>query len=185
MKHLIINGHPNQKSFCTRICQKLHSTLSNTSLLSLYELSFNPVFNGTYSANDLEPDLQNAQAKIKSAAHITLVFPTWWWSVPALLKGFLDRTLTPGFAFSYKSSTSQIQQKLLKGKTATIITTMDSPKWFAKYLMGNVLKHQIAKGVFGFCGIKVTRIIVLDRIKFRESSEKQKMIDHLIAKLKA
>jgi len=47
----------------------------------------------------LEPDLVAAQRDIHWAEHVVFVYPTWWGTYPALLKGFLDRVLTPGFAF--------------------------------------------------------------------------------------
>ena len=47
----------------------------------------------------LEPDLVRAQRVIYWAEHLVFVYPAWWGSFQALLKGFLDRVMTPGFAF--------------------------------------------------------------------------------------
>jgi NAD(P)H-dependent FMN reductase len=69
-----------------------------------------------------EDDMRRAQRLIQWADHLVFVYPTWWGTVPALLKGFLDRVLTAGFAFNeIKGGTGY--EPLLKGRSARLITT--------------------------------------------------------------
>ena len=84
----------------------------NVRWLQLDKLNFDPIVPGYRNAPPLEPDLQAAQADMLWAEHISLVYPSWWGSIPALLKGFLDRVLLPGFAFKYQPG-NQYQQPLL------------------------------------------------------------------------
>src|SRR5690606_13776954 len=74
-----------------------------------------------------EPVITEAREMILWADHLVFIYPTWWGTTPALLKGFIDRVFTEGFAFSdTEGGTGYLP--LLKGKTAEIITTMDTPK---------------------------------------------------------
>ena len=73
----------------------------------------------------LEPDLVRAQRVIYWAEHLVFVYPAWWGTFPALLKGFLDRVMTPGFAF--RDVSPDKWDKLLAGRTTDLITTMDTP----------------------------------------------------------
>ncbi len=105
-KILIINGHPKKDSFCNSLCEAYKASAkkegNDVVLLNLYELEFNLNLQMGYSKQSInEPDIQFAQEKIKWAEHIVIVHPVWWGSVPALLKGFFDTTLLPGFAFKY------------------------------------------------------------------------------------
>lgn len=74
----------------------------------------------------LEPDLASLRGDIEWASHLVFVFPTWWGTMPALLKGMLDRVLTPGWAFRVTEGGSGYEG-CLTGRTAEIITTMDTP----------------------------------------------------------
>jgi putative NADPH-quinone reductase len=70
-----------------------------------------------------------SQEAIKWSEHIVWVFPTWWLGIPALMKGFIDRAFVPGFGFKYKKD-SIFWNKLLKGKSSSLIITMDAPYIF-------------------------------------------------------
>lgn len=106
---LVILGHPSAHSFCSALtdCYVASATRAGheVRVLRLGALRFDPVLHEGYrQVQPLEPDLLNAQADITWAEHLVLVFPIWWGGVPALLKGFLDRVLLPGFAFKYQKA---------------------------------------------------------------------------------
>jgi NAD(P)H dehydrogenase (quinone) len=101
---LIINGHPNADSFCHALAEAYQkgsaSKGNHAALLHLGDLNFSLNLSHGYAhRTELEPDLVMAQEKILWANHIVIIHPVWWGSVPALLKGFFDRVLLPGFAF--------------------------------------------------------------------------------------
>jgi putative NADPH-quinone reductase len=74
----------------------------------------------------LGPDLVRAQQALLAARHVAWVYPVWWGTMPALLKGFLDRTLVSGFAYRYRPN-SPLWDRLLRGRSAELLVTMDAP----------------------------------------------------------
>lgn len=121
-KILIINGHPDNESFCAElaVAYKKGAKLANyeCKLVNLTDLNFDPILHYGYKKRtELEPDLIEIQNDILNSNHLVFVYPTWWSTYPALLKGFIDRVFLPRFAFKYREN-SLLWDKLLKGKTA-------------------------------------------------------------------
>lgn len=180
-KILIINGHPKKDSFCNTLCDvyKAGAKVSGNEviLLNLYELEFNLNLEFGYSKqNAVAADILLAQEKIKWANHIVIVHPVWWGSVPALLKGFFDNVLLPGFAFKYKEG-SVFWDKLLTGKTARIIYTTDTPVWFYKYVYHAPSVNMVKKRVLGFCGIAPVKVTGIGPIRKSKIEFRQKWIE--------
>ncbi|MBU4536423.1 NAD(P)H-dependent oxidoreductase [Patescibacteria group bacterium] len=141
-KILIILGHPLEDSFCGALAQSyLDGTKKNSKEIKtiyLGALDFDPVLrNGYKKIQELEPDLIEAQEKIKWAEHIVLIYPTWWANYPALVKGFFDRILLPSFGFKFEKNTDLLPKKLLKGRTVQLIITMDGPPLLYRIFLGN------------------------------------------------
>ncbi len=133
-KILIINGHPDKDSFNFGIANayKKGAEQSDSEIkeIIIRDLQFNPNLQyGYHERTDLEPDLLEAWKKIKWADHLVWVHPVWWGGLQAITKGFIDRVFFPDFAFKYRDN-SVWWDKLLKGKTAHIITTLDQPRWY-------------------------------------------------------
>jgi NAD(P)H dehydrogenase (quinone) len=131
---LIINGHPNPDSLCHAIVDAYQKGAlevgATCRVIHLCDLQFDPILKFGYrKRTELEPDLLIAQESILAASHIVFVYPNWWGTFPALLKGFIDRTFLPGFAFQYREG-SPFWDKLLKGKTASLLITTDTPNWY-------------------------------------------------------
>ena len=104
LKVLVIVGHPRRNSFCAALAQAYvagaKATGAQVQCLDLAEVDFDPdVHTHSPRAQRLETDALRAQELLKWADHWVFVFPNWWGSMPARLKGFLDRLLTPGFDF--------------------------------------------------------------------------------------
>jgi len=168
-KILIINGHPDKKSFCFGLAESYKKGADTNGvecqLVHLIDLKFNPILTYGYRVvSELEPDLQKIQQDILEADHLVFVYPTWWGTYPALLKGFIDRVFLPNFAFKYHKG-SPFWDKLLKGKTARIITTMDSPKWYYWLMYGNPGHNSMKRAILEFCGIKPVMITAFGPIK--------------------
>lgn len=179
MKILAILANPSKKSYCNALLQEyIRGAKKNNEVKTLYlgDLKFDPILKEGYrKIQKLESDLKKAQKLIRWANKIVLVYPTWWTTYPALLKGFFDRTLIPGFGFKYTGPRSWL--KLLEGKTARVIVTMGSPSWYYKFIMGDP-GYKAIKGTLGFCGISPIQKTYIDNIelktpKQRESALKQ------------
>ncbi len=93
---------------------------SNTSHMNL-----DPILHeGFARVQPLVPDLQAAHDAMLSADHLVLIFPLWLGTLPAILKGFLERVLRPELVDSAKTG---VFAKPLKGKSVRIVMTMGMP----------------------------------------------------------
>ncbi|MDR0823611.1 MAG: NAD(P)H-dependent oxidoreductase [Prevotella sp.] len=180
-KVLIINGHPDRESFCFG----LHERYKKGSLESgnevkeiiLSDMDFNPILTHGYrKRTEWEPDLREAWDKLRWAEHIVWIYPTWWASPPALLKGFIERLFLPGFTFEYQEK-SPFPKKLLTGKTSEIISTMDSPVWYYKWIVKDIGGKMIRKNIGAFCGIRNIRTTYLAVIKTSTSRQREKWLN--------
>ena len=160
MRILLILGHPRCDSFGAALFNAFRDGLSEAGVehrwLRLCDLAFDPDVRCPSPADQaLEPDLADALGLIAWADHLVFVYPTWWGTVPALLKGFLDRVLTPGFAFQFHADGSW--DKLLAGKTAELLTTMDTPRWVYRWIYAAPGHRAMARATLGFCGVRTVR----------------------------
>jgi NAD(P)H dehydrogenase (quinone) len=182
MKILLILGHPQANSFCNALLEHYAegaaTNHANVEVLRLSDLKFDPISRGYGMPMALEADLLRAQQRILWADHLVFVYPTWWGDTPALLKGFIERTFMPGFAFKYKKN-SVWWDRLLSGKSARIITTMDSPSWW-HYLMHlapgiNALK----RATLHFCGINPVSTTTIGNVRALSSEQRQKWLENV------
>ena len=184
-KILIINGHPDKESLCfdLALSYKKGADLAGAdcTLVNLIDLEFNPILTYGYrKISELEPDLVKMQQEILASNHLVLVYPNWWSTVPALLKGFIDRVFVPGFAFKYRKN-SPFWDKLLKGKTARLIVTMDTPKWYYWLINKNAGHNAMKIGVLEFCGIKPVKITAFAPIKSSDETKRKKWLNDVEA----
>ena len=166
---LIINGHPNKDSFCYALATAYHDaavqTGASVTTLNIAELNFDPNLQYGYTKRmELEPDLLASLEKIKHADHLVWVHPVWWGGFPAIMKGFIDRLFLPGLTYKYREN-SLWWDKLLIGKTARIITTIDQPAWYYRWVYGNPSINQLKKSTLEFCGIKPVKVTAIGIIK--------------------
>ena len=160
---LLILGHPSTKSFCAALAERYAQSALDAGhevrQLRLGEMVFDPVLRDSYQQiQPLEDDLNAAQSDILWAEHLTLVYPIWWGGIPALLKGFFDRVLLPGFAFRYRKGKA-FPDKLLNGRTAHLLVTMDTPPWYYRLIYRMPGLHEVRKTTLEFCGIKPLRTL--------------------------
>jgi putative NADPH-quinone reductase len=160
---LLILGHPSGTSFCAALAERYVQSAIDAGhevrQLRLGELDFDPVLREGYrQIQALEEALSVTQSNILWAEHLTLVYPIWWGGIPALLKGFFDRVFLPGFAFKYRKGKA-FPDKLLKGRTAHLLVTMDTPPWYYRWFYRMPGLHQVRKTTLEFCGIKPLRTL--------------------------
>jgi putative NADPH-quinone reductase len=135
------------------------------------------VLRGGYAGEqDLESGLAEAQTLIREANHLVFVFPVWWGGLPALMKGFLDRVLLPGFAFKYRKD-SPWWDRLLTGRTAELWITMDAPPWYYRWIVHRPAYHQMKTAILGFCGIKLVRYAPFGPVKTSTDSQRRRWIE--------
>lgn len=176
-KIVIINGHPNRDSFNFGLAKayKEGALQSGAEVreITVADLQFDPNLQFGYQKRmELEPDLRKAWEIIQWADHLVWIHPVWWGGLPARTKGFIDRLFLPGIAFKYREN-SVWWDKLLKGKTGHIITTLDQPGWYYRLFYGRPSVNQLKKSTLEFCGVQPVKVTYVGIIK--TSDEKQRM----------
>lgn len=180
-KILIINGHPNPSSFNFAIAELYFkgaiASGAEVETITIASLNFNPNLQfGYQKRTELEPDLLESWEKIKRADHLVWIHPVWWGGLPAITKGFIDRLFLPGMAFQYREN-SVWWDKLLKGKTAHIITTLDQPGWYYRFFYGRPSVNQLKKSTLEFCGVKPVKVTYIGVIKGSSAAQKEKWLE--------
>ncbi|MEL7250887.1 MAG: NAD(P)H-dependent oxidoreductase [Bacteroidota bacterium] len=180
-KVLLINGHPNPASFNFALAAAYRKGAEQAGAevqqLNIAELEFSPNLKfGYQKRTELEPDLLAAWEQIQWADHLVWVHPVWWGGLPALMKGFIDRLFLPGFAFQYREN-SLWWDKLLKGKTARILTTLDQPGWFYRLFYGRPSINQLKRSTLQFTGVDPVRVSIFGPIRNSKLPQREKWLE--------
>lgn len=162
-------AHPKAGSLCEGMADAYQAAVEHnrgeSRRMNLSDMSFDMNFEG-YGENALalEPDLSAWQDNVRWADHLLFVHPYWWGSMPTKAKGVLDRALTPGFGFNYHRKGIR-WDKLLKGKTADVIITSDTPPLLDTILYRKPARRVIKNQVLGFCGVRTKKIVQFGSVK--------------------
>ena len=177
---LVILGHPRKDSFCAALAEAYAGGAKDkgkeVKTLALIDLDFDPILRNGYrdEADALEPDLKRAQEAITWCEHLTFLYPTWWGSTPALLKGFFDRTFLPEFAFRFRES--QLWDGLLKGRSGRLMVTMDAPPVIDRAEFWSSSQRAVEKATLGFCGVKPVRVSVFGSVKMSDQAKRERWL---------
>ncbi|ASW76423.1 hypothetical protein IQ37_07725 [Chryseobacterium piperi] len=187
-KVLVINGHPDKISFNEEIAQAYLKELADlgteATYLPLRDLKFDPVLrNGYRLISELEPDLKNAVELIKKSTHIVWIHPLWWFGMPALLKGFIDRVFLPDIAFSFNKETGE-EKPLLGGRSARIISTGDAGKDLYEKVFNNSAITQLKLGILEFSGFDPVSVNYIAPIYLKTREELDVYLDEIRAAAK-
>ena len=176
----VLNANPNTDSFDYKLAQVYYESAIGAG----HKATFTHIADLQFDYNllpdkELEPDAKSEQAKLEAAEHIVIVTPVWWNAYPACLKAYFDRLLVPDFAFSYPHPwpivNRYIPRKLLKGRSARIISTRDSPALFAPFL-GFPIAIGMRFAVLWFVGIWPVRHTRLTNIRNKSGNQRNDYI---------
>lgn len=157
MRVLMIYCHPRPDSFCAALRDAARSSLESNGheveVRDLYAEGFNPALSaeerGRYhEVTDNLAGVENHVASLRQADALLLVHPTWWYGMPAMLKGWLDRVWAPGVAFQLGDGA--ITPLLTNIRRIGVITTYGSPNWLLWYI-GHPDRKLVNRGIRRLC----------------------------------
>lgn len=161
MKHLIVYAHPNESSLNSHFKKTAHDTLlqngNEVIVRDLNQIGFNPVLTIEDMAGQrkgtVSPDILEEQQHITWADSVTFIYPIWWTGMPAIMKGYIDRVFSYGFAYCYEQG---VQKGLLGDKSVFIINTHGKSKTeYGEMGMDKALSLTSDKGIFQYCGFDI------------------------------
>jgi len=182
---LVILGQPQRQSFGAALAQAYaegaRASGAEVRELFLGDLKFDPAGAMNHSSPPaLETDLVMAQEAIKWAEHLVFVYPIWWGTIPALLKGFIERVFLPGFAVNFRDN-SPLWDKLLTGRSAHLIVTLNTPSWVYRWVYGRPGHNTMKKTILEFCGIKPVRITEVGPVRNSTDTKRKQWIAQIRA----
>ncbi|MBB6624939.1 NAD(P)H-dependent oxidoreductase [Clostridium gasigenes] len=161
MKTTIILAHPWHGSFNKAIMdttvEQFKKMKKEYQIIDLNKENFDPVLReeelSLYSKGEFKDDLvKKYQMMLKDSDELVFIFPIWWFDLPAILKGFIDKVMLKNYA--YIEGKYGLKGLLTNIKVTTVITTSEVPTWYLKYLVGNPIKRSFIQGTLKGIGIK-------------------------------
>lgn len=183
MHALIVIAHPNQKSLTHSVAAHLAEGVTLSAPGNSFEVAdlaaeaFDPRFTVTDIAVHLREmpapvDVAAEQARIDRADSLALIYPVYWWSMPGLLKGWIDRVFTNGWAYD-ESPDSKLVKKLRRLQVHLVAVGGADQRTYARHGYFGAMKTQIDHGIFDYCGARVITSELLLQ------SETQDLTSHL------
>jgi len=157
MRILLVHSHPRPDSYSAALRDAVRDALQSAGhevdLRDLYAEGFNPALSaeerGRYhSVLDNHRGVESHVASLRAADALVLVYPTWWYGLPAMLKGWFDRVWAPGVAFTLTSGA--IAPLLHNIRRIAVVTTYGSPRWLL-FAIGHPDRKLIARGLRRLC----------------------------------
>jgi NAD(P)H dehydrogenase (quinone) len=185
MKYLVIYTHPNPVSYNNAVketvVEELRKADREVGVRDLYSLKFDPLLKDAdidaIRKGTALPDVKAEQDHVRAADIIVFVFPLWWAGMPAMLKGYIDRVFSEGFA--YKVTENDIIG-LLNSKKVLIITTTGAPReMYEESGMFRSMGQTIDDGIFRFCGMEIIAHKYLTAVPYVTDSDRKKMLEDL------
>lgn len=152
MKALVVIAHPLKDSLCQHLAEKTIAHLTakgyEVTIKDLYQERFTPALSIDERQSYFEKQFDDSQlqqdiTQLKEAESIILIFPTWWFGFPAILKGWIDRVWAPGHAYDHASDYGPIKPKLDNLKEMRVVTTLGSPWWVDLFILRQPIKKVI------------------------------------------
>jgi NAD(P)H dehydrogenase (quinone) len=171
MQHLVVISHPKQRSFTQTAAHEYATFVEalghEVVVRDLYQLRFDPVLGADELPTTGNPTIpaavQREQRYLADAGAVAFFYPLWWGFMPAMMKGYIDRVLSYGFAYAMQDDDIV---PLLSGKRALIFTSSEasmtelrrSKQWHAM----RVLEED---NILSLCGIQLLDHLHLPSVK--------------------
>lgn len=160
MNTLLVTAHPLPDSLCAALAEQAAVALSagghEVVRENLYAADFDPALNPaerrSYYSDSYDHTAVAAQAaRLLEAEALVLVFPTWWFGFPAILKGWFDRVWGPGIAYDHAADLGAIRPRLHKLRHVLVMTTLGSPWWVDWLVLRRPVRRVLKIALLGTC----------------------------------
>lgn len=191
MNCLVVVAHPLENSLCKYLTEKtlvhLKANGYHLEVKDLYAEGFDPVLSqaerGSYYQNEFDiSELTSDIDQLETVESLVLIFPTWWFGFPAILKGWFDRVWAPGHAFDHAPDYSSITPSLHQLRELKVITTVGSPWWVDLFVMRRPVRKILKVALLGACA-KNCSFKMLSLYNTEKLS--QKKIDRFVEKIES
>lgn len=160
MQVLVIYCHPVAESFAAAahaaVLKALASGGHDVTDVDLYAENFDPVM-----TRQERLDYQNTERNIRpmreydeqlaKAEAIVLVYPAWWYGMPAMLKGYFDRVWLPGVAFDVAPDGRVLSERLQRIRRIIVVTTYGGPWWMVRIAIGDPARKVVSRAIRALC----------------------------------
>jgi NAD(P)H dehydrogenase (quinone) len=195
MHVLLVLAHPLAESFAAAVARTARDALEagghTVDVLDLYQENFDPRLTAAERAGYFDipydsSEVANLVARLKAAEGLILVFPQWWFNFPAILKGFFDRVLAPGVAFSHDASGGRILPRLSNIGLLWALTTTGSPWWIVRLYMGNPVARLLRRGIAPLCAKRLHfRLLSLHDMDRASDADRRRYLERVRKALRA
>ncbi len=162
-KCLVVSCHPLDNSLCRNLANQAERTMRGNGYdarwIDLYDTAFPPALSAAersryYQADYPGDDIADHVAALRAAEVVVLVFPTWWFGFPAVLKGWFDRVWVPGVAYDHSPDYGPLKPLLHDLKHVVAVTTLGSPWWVDRLIMRRPVRRVLKTALVGACAPK-------------------------------
>jgi len=189
MRFLVVLAHPLKDSFAASAARAVIDTLTShghsVDFLDLYAEDFDPRLSAAERASYMTDTFDQSAmapyiARLQAADGLILVFPQWWFNLPAILKGFIDRVFVPGVAFRHDANGGRLIPLLTNIRYFWVVTTTGSPWWIVHFYMGNPVKRLLKRGVAAFCAKRLDfRMLSLHNMDQSTEEKRKRFLDRI------
>ncbi|MBS4097109.1 MAG: NAD(P)H-dependent oxidoreductase [Sulfuricella sp.] len=160
MKCLVVVAHPLADSLCRTLAHASIEALSaaghDVEVEDLYQAEYSPSLTVSERQSYYRPPFDASAVgsqieRLLSADALVLIFPTWWFGFPAILKGWFDRVWAPGIAYDHASDLGPIKPRLHNLRRTLAITSLGSPWWVDRLVLWQPVKGILKTALLGTC----------------------------------
>lgn len=160
MKCLLVTAHPLQDSLCAHLARRAVQALAacghEVVLEDLCAQDFAPALTADerrsyYSPQYDRTNIAEQASRLIEAEAIVMVFPTWWFGFPAILKGWFDRVWGPGIAYDHADDLGAIRPRLHRLRNIVAVTTLGSPWWVDRFVLWRPVRRVLKTALLGTC----------------------------------
>ncbi|MEC4568754.1 NAD(P)H oxidoreductase [Paenibacillus sp. CMAA1739] len=179
MKVLSVVSHPRKDSLTFKVAGRFVQGLADAGhdyeILDLHGIGFDPVLKGvdepdwSVAEQTFSPEVEMEIKRMKEHDALAFIFPLWWWHLPAMLKGYIDRVLNNGFA--YGSNKLHHQHILWIGLAGV------SQEQLKKRNYDEMITHLLNVGIADYCGVSNSKVEFLDETLGSNSDHYEMLLD--------